>query len=513
MTSELEVAVVLVEFHSDGMTRARAVELLADRFTVAIIDNSGTYEGPGNLVRPPGNLGFGAACNAGVATLAADIEVVIFLNPDVEASGASLRALAATLSECGYVALAPTVSADRERSDGFAIPGRLRELPLVLLDCLRLRRPPSASPVRAECETPGDLGGTPVRRPGRFGTGACLAVDRRAFETVGGFDEDFFLYVEDLDLWDRLASVGPVGFLPGVRVRHASGSGSDAPGVQRTLLRWLGRELYAQKRGRSWKGSRALHRLALRALPAGGGDVATAVRSGMGTQMPPDRLQRHVRSVASAGGAAAADVAKSRLGWSRTSAAFGRGDLVLDVGSGAFPNDRADVLCERSLVREHRVAVTDRPTVVADALALPFCRGAFDYVIASHLAEHVDDPAALCSELGRVAVAGYVETPSPIFERLFPTDNHLWQVARVGRGHVRFRRNRRRGGVVERVGGVIAPWFWAGTPTGKPVTAGRTGRAAAYAARAVRAIGNRSGFSVTRVCFDRASPLAVEVER
>ncbi|HEX9007177.1 MAG TPA: methyltransferase domain-containing protein, partial [Bacteroidota bacterium] len=54
----------------------------------------------------------------------------------------------------------------------------------------------------------------------------------------------------------------------------------------------------------------------------------------------------------------------------------------------------------------------------------------FDYVIASHILEHVDDPVAVAAELMRVAHAGYIETPSELGERLFGWSFHKWMVHR-----------------------------------------------------------------------------------
>lgn len=55
--------------------------------------------------------------------------------------------------------------------------------------------------------------------------GAALAVRRKAFEEVGGFDESFFLYFEDVDLCFRLRSAGwQIHFAPVTRVVHAGGA-------------------------------------------------------------------------------------------------------------------------------------------------------------------------------------------------------------------------------------------------------------------------------------------------
>lgn len=112
---------------------------------------------------------------------------------------------------------------------------------------------------------------------------------------------------------------------------------------------------------------------------------------------------------------------------------------VLDVGSGQSPFVRADVLLERYVEdNRHRagdaVDAADPRLVVGDALAMPFRDGEFDYAIASHIAEHVDDPAQLCRELTRVARRGYIETPGWLADLLLREPFHIWRVRRTARG-------------------------------------------------------------------------------
>ena len=106
-------------------------------------------------------------------------------------------------------------------------------------------------------------------------------------------------------------------------------------------------------------------------------------------------------------------------------------DFVLEIGSGHNPKTRSDVLCDKFIAdNEQRggAIVADRPMVEADGQFLPFADGAFDYVICSHVLEHVEDPAQLIAELERVARRGYIETPSEIGERIYGWHYHNWVV-------------------------------------------------------------------------------------
>jgi len=53
---------------------------------------------------------------------------------------------------------------------------------------------------------------------------------------------------------------------------------------------------------------------------------------------------------------------------------------------------------------------------------------AFDFVIASHILEHMADPETFLKELQRIGKAGYIETPNAIFERLHPYNIHCLEI-------------------------------------------------------------------------------------
>ncbi|OGY16969.1 MAG: hypothetical protein A2785_02430 [Candidatus Chisholmbacteria bacterium RIFCSPHIGHO2_01_FULL_49_18] len=110
---------------------------------------------------------------------------------------------------------------------------------------------------------------------------------------------------------------------------------------------------------------------------------------------------------------------------------IGNNDLVLEVGSGDMPYPRSDILCDRYLGRtSHRRPnsrlIIDRPMVIADGERFPFKTKAFDYVIASHILEHVDHPQQFLAELQRVSSKGYLAFPSPLLERFYENKPHKW---------------------------------------------------------------------------------------
>ena len=109
------------------------------------------------------------------------------------------------------------------------------------------------------------------------------------------------------------------------------------------------------------------------------------------------------------------------------------GDRVLEIGPGASPFSRADVLLELSYstAEEYKLQCgnegmlnVDPRIVYYDGGKFPFESGEFDYVICSHVLEHVTDPVAFCSEVFRVGRAGYFEYPAIYYEYVYDIPAH-----------------------------------------------------------------------------------------
>jgi N-acetylglucosaminyl-diphospho-decaprenol L-rhamnosyltransferase len=64
----------------------------------------------------------------------------------------------------------------------------------------------------------------PSERPVGWLSGSCLLLRRSAFDEVNGFDERYFMYMEDVDLGDRLHRAGWLNvYVPSAEVLHDKG--------------------------------------------------------------------------------------------------------------------------------------------------------------------------------------------------------------------------------------------------------------------------------------------------
>jgi GT2 family glycosyltransferase len=174
------------------------------------------------LLTGQGNIGFGAASNLGARLAGGD--ALLLLNPDGELPPGALAALRRHAGAWpAPVMIGPRIL-DAAGRDQAGSRRRLLTPRSALVEALRLHRVFPAQRLNLH-RTPLPGAVTPVPAI----SGACMFMRRADFLRIGGFDEGYFLHVEDLDLCLRFRRAGgEILFAPDVVVRHVGGT-SDAP--------------------------------------------------------------------------------------------------------------------------------------------------------------------------------------------------------------------------------------------------------------------------------------------
>jgi GT2 family glycosyltransferase len=196
--------IVVVDYECDETALARAVDVAVRVATVP----------------RPDNLGFAAGIN--LAARRTRAPYLLLLNPDTIVEGPTVRMLEAWLgSHPDAGAAGPrilntdgTVQASARRFPGVTtlLGGRTtwltRRFPGNWLSARNLLAQDANEPVDVD-----------------WVSGSCLMTRRGVFESVGGFDEAFFLYWEDADYCRRVAQAGfRIVYVPTAPVRHAGGT-------------------------------------------------------------------------------------------------------------------------------------------------------------------------------------------------------------------------------------------------------------------------------------------------
>ena len=192
---------------------------------------------PGLLVVEQDNVGFGGGCNAGARALPADVDTILFCNPDARISHDDIARLLQRLDKherCAVVG--PRLRCgDQVLTSAGSAPRFLTELRPLLPGAVGRLLPRRQLP-------PGHDEGGVVG----YVEGACMLARRTAFTEVGGFDEGYFLCFEEMDLASRLATSGwDVQLEPTAWAEHCAGqSRASIPFAGRNhatagLLRYL----------------------------------------------------------------------------------------------------------------------------------------------------------------------------------------------------------------------------------------------------------------------------------
>lgn len=233
------VSVVMVVYRTGealGESLGRVLAC-ADVSELVIVDNGSTADEAARLaaiqVADPrvrlisghGNVGFARGANLGARM--ATGEVLVFLNPDAFLEAGCVAALATALTGRREPALVGgrILNPDRSEQRG----GRRGEITpfSALLSMSGLAQRPALARHEVHWEEqalPSEPAATPTV------SGACFAMRRAAFLEIGGFDEGYFLHVEDIDLcWRVRRAGGEVVFAPAAQAVHVGGTSRTSP--------------------------------------------------------------------------------------------------------------------------------------------------------------------------------------------------------------------------------------------------------------------------------------------
>jgi N-acetylglucosaminyl-diphospho-decaprenol L-rhamnosyltransferase len=247
MTARIDV--VIVSYNSADTLRS-CVEPLVDEpgITVTVVDNASTdgslatLAGLGvNAIDAERNGGFGFGCNLGMT--AGSAPLVLFLNPDARVERADLARLEAVLEAEPEVALVGPRLVD---SDGELIPSirRWQRPGTVWSQAMYLHRLFPRAAWANEIASAHERYET-VEYP-EWISGACMLGRRDALEAIGGFDESFFLYCEDMDLCAEHVKHGHrIRYEPGATVHHVGGHSAPRSSLLPVLA--TSRVLFARK--------------------------------------------------------------------------------------------------------------------------------------------------------------------------------------------------------------------------------------------------------------------------
>lgn len=204
-----KVAAVIVT-HNSSSTIAATLQSAArlNLAQVIVVDNASTdatldviesAKPAGAQLVQQDNLGFGAGNNRGAREVRADVAYVLFLNPDASIDQESLDPMVDYLDRHAEVAMVgPRVhrGSDELHSVGSAA---------TLWTEMRTLFPP---PISRAFPDRRRRPGSERTGPAGYVLGACMLIRRKALDAIGGFDEGFFLFFEELDVANRLRAAG-----------------------------------------------------------------------------------------------------------------------------------------------------------------------------------------------------------------------------------------------------------------------------------------------------------------
>lgn len=236
MSVKLSVAIVAYNNYDDIKAAVSSMEKWTDKNLnkiVYIIDNGVSVSKSEDIrkfkkfiedmndveyIATNGNLGFGKGQNQVISKINSEYHAIV--NPDI------------IFCEDAFSSIIEWM--DKNTDVGMVIPYIIDEngikqdvyrKELTVFDMFNRMFLKNAFRRRAKKHTMNDMDySKPFQVP--FGQGSFLVIRSRLFKELGGFDDNFFMYVEDADLCMRVNQVSKLMYFPGTKVIHKWEKGS-----------------------------------------------------------------------------------------------------------------------------------------------------------------------------------------------------------------------------------------------------------------------------------------------
>ena len=262
--SRRRVSVIMVVYMTGEALAESVQSVLRDPLVdeLVVVDNGSTQfesqalrrlaerDGRVVLLEGHGNIGFARGANLGARRAVGDL--LVFLNPDAFLQDGCVAELVREIEGRAVPCIVGgrVLNADRTEQRG-ARRGEITLMnALMSLSGLARRAGLRRYEVHWEDEAlPDRAAPTPTI------SGACFCMRREDFEAVAGFDEGYFLHVEDVDLcWRVRRQGGSVLFHPKAEVIHLGHTSQTSP-IQVEFYKGLGLARYFRKRANGLGGA------------------------------------------------------------------------------------------------------------------------------------------------------------------------------------------------------------------------------------------------------------------
>lgn len=231
MKSKESVDVVIVNYNAGAVLldcvrsvlpqcrRVIVVDNASHDDSLALLEQDASLMQQTHIIRNDQNLGFAKACNIGAH--AAEGSHLLFLNPDCVAANDALETLLKVLESDDSIGM---VGGQLLNPDGSEQAGGRRNIPRPSSAFVRAfglstlfpntfksfdqnQEPTPKQPIQVEAIS-----------------GACMMLSREFFEQIQGWDDDYFLHCEDLDICMRINLSGKtILFVPDAHIVHQKG--------------------------------------------------------------------------------------------------------------------------------------------------------------------------------------------------------------------------------------------------------------------------------------------------